>query len=230
VTTSQRRMTMTPRWIAATLSGCLVIGACADMTDSQQTTAKGAGIGAAAGAVLGGVTGGGHKGDSAALGAAGGAALGALGGYLWNEHLEKQKQQMQQATAGTAVQVTQTADNRLKINVPSDAGFATNSANLNPKLYPALDQLATTLAQNPTESVQVIGYTDSTGSDAINTPLSQNRAQSVATYLATHGVQPQRITTQGLGAQNPVASNDSAEGRAQNRRVEIFVAYPPAKG
>ena len=211
------------RIFTISLAGSLVLAGCADMNQSQKSTAEGAGIGAAAGAVIGAIAGGGK---GAAIGAAAGAGTGALGGYLWNEHLEKQKQQMQQATAGTNVQVTQTADNRLKINVPSDAGFATDSAQLNPRLHPALNELATSLLQNPTETVQIVGYTDSTGGDAVNLPLSQNRAQSVESYLVARGVQPQRISTQGLGAQNPVASNESAEGRAQNRRVEIFVAYP----
>ena len=151
-----------------------------------------------------------------------GAGTGALGGYLWNEHLEKQKQQMQKATEGTNVKVTQTQDNRLKINVPSDAGFALDSARLNPKLHGALDQLATTLAQNPTESVQIVGYTDSTGGDAINLPLSQDRAQSVQSYLVLRGVQPQRITTQGLGSQKPVASDDSAEGQGDEPQGRDF--------
>jgi len=211
------------RILTISLAGSLVLAACADMNQSQKTTAEGAGIGAAAGAVIGAIAGGGK---GAAIGAAAGAGTGALGGYFWNEHLEKQKQQMQQATAGTNVQVSQTADNRLKINVPSDAGFASDSSQLNPRLHPALDQLATSLLQNPTETVQIVGYTDSTGGDAVNLPLSQNRAQSVQGYLVSRGVQPQRISTQGMGAQNPVASNESAEGRAQNRRVEIFVAYP----
>jgi outer membrane protein OmpA-like peptidoglycan-associated protein len=211
------------RIFTISLAGSLVLAGCADMNQSQRSTAEGAGIGAAAGAVIGAIAGGGK---GAAIGAAAGAGTGALGGYLWNEHLEKQKQQMQQATAGTNVQVTQTADNRLKINVPSDAGFATDSAQLNSRLHPALNELATSLLQNPTETVQIVGYTDSTGGDTVNLPLSQNRAQSVEGYLVARGVQPQRISTQGLGAQNPVASNETAEGRAQNRRVEIFVAYP----
>ena len=211
------------RIFTISLAGSLVLASCADMNQSQKSTAEGAGIGAAAGAVIGAIAGGGK---GAAIGAAAGAGTGALGGYFWNEHLEKQKQQMQQATAGTNVQVTQTADNRLKINVPSDAGFASDSAQLNPKLHPALNELATSLMQNPTETVQIVGYTDSTGGDAVNQPLSQNRAQSVESYLVSRGVQAQRISTQGMGAQNPVASNETAEGRAQNRRVEIFVAYP----
>jgi outer membrane protein OmpA-like peptidoglycan-associated protein len=83
--------------------------------------------------------------------------------------------------------------------------------------------------QNPTESVQILGFTDNTGSDAINYPLSENRALSVKNYLVSRGVPPQRIATQGMGPQNPVASNQTEEGRALNRRVEIYVAYPPQK-
>ncbi len=207
--------------------GAFALSGCADMSQSQQSTAQGAGIGAGAGALIGLLTAGGNKGSSALTGAAAGAAIGAAGGYLWNEHLEKQKQQMQTATAGTDVKVTQTADNRLKINVPSDAGFATGSARLNPRLDPVLNELAGSVQQNPTETVQIVGHTDSTGSDSINYPLSQDRAQSVQNFLVGRGVQAQRISTQGLGSQSPVASNDTAEGRALNRRVEIFVAYPP---
>jgi outer membrane protein OmpA-like peptidoglycan-associated protein len=214
---------MTKHIVTLSLLGSLIVAGCADMNESQRSTAEGAGIGAAAGAVIGALAGGGK---GAAIGAAAGAGAGALGGYLWNDHLEKQKQQMQKATEGTNVKVTQTADNRLKINVPSDAGFASDSAQLNPKLHPALNELATSLLQNPTERVQIIGYTDSTGGDSVNYPLSQNRAQTVESYLISRGVQPQRITTQGLGSQNPVASNDTTEGRALNRRVEIFVGYP----
>jgi outer membrane protein OmpA-like peptidoglycan-associated protein len=214
---------MKKRILTLSAIGSLVLAGCSDMSQSQRSTAEGAGIGAAAGAVIGAVAGGGK---GAAIGAAAGAATGALGGYLWNEHLEKQKQQMQKATAGTGVQVTQTADNRLKINVPSDAGFGSGSAQLNAKLHTPLTELASSLQQNPTETVQIVGYTDSTGSAAVNNPLSQNRAQSVQSYLVSRGVQAQRITIQGMGSQNPVASNDTADGRAQNRRVEIFVAYP----
>jgi outer membrane protein OmpA-like peptidoglycan-associated protein len=214
---------MAKRIFTLSVAGSLVLAGCASMSQSQQSTAEGAGIGAAAGAVIGALAGGG---EGAAIGAAAGAGAGALGGYLWNDHLEKQKQQMQKATEGTGVKVTQTPDNRLKINVPSDAGFASDSAQLNPKLHAALNELAASLLQNPAETVQIVGYTDSTGGDSINYPLSQNRAQSVESYLVSRGVQPQRITTQGLGSQSPVASNDTAEGRALNRRVEVFVAYP----
>lgn len=218
--------------LAVALSASLValsLGGCANMSESQKSTASGAGIGAAAGAVIGALTAGGNTGKSAATGAVAGAAVGALGGYLWNQHLEKQKQDLQAASAGTGVQVTQTQDNRLKMNVPADAGFATGSAQLNPRMYAILESLATGLNQNPAETVQVFGFTDSTGTDAINYPLSENRALTVKNFLVSRGVAAQRISTQGLGPQNPVASNATAEGRAANRRVEIYVAMP-AKG
>lgn len=216
---------------AVLLSASLValsLGGCANMSESQKSTASGAGIGAAAGAVIGALTAGGNTGKSAATGAVAGAAVGALGGYLWNQHLEKQKQDLQAASAGTGVQVTQTQDNRLKMNIPADAGFATGSAHLNPRMYAILESLATGLNQNPTETVQVFGFTDSTGTDAINYPLSENRAVTVKNFLVSRGVAAQRIATQGLGPQNPVASNATVAGRAANRRVEIFVAA--AKG
>jgi outer membrane protein OmpA-like peptidoglycan-associated protein len=212
--------------VVVAAAAALALAGCADMNQSQRSTAQGAGIGAAAGAVLGALTAGGNTGSSAMQGAALGAAVGAAGGYLWNQHLEKQKQQMQAASAGTGVQVSQTADNRLKINVPADAGFAVGSAALSPRLQPVLAQLADGLRGNPSETVQIVGYTDSTGGDAINVPLSRSRARSVRDDLVARGVAAQRITTAGMGAADPVASNATAAGRALNRRVEIFVAYP----
>ena len=131
---------------------------------------------------------------------------------------------MEQAAQGTGVQVSQTADNRLRINIPADASFATGSAVLNRNIYPVLERLAQTLQQNPNTTIAIIGHTDSTGSDAINNPLSQNRANAAMHYLVSKGVAGQRISTSGMGASQPVASNATEAGRAQNRRVEIYVA------
>ncbi len=219
---------MSERKFVVACAAAVALAGCSNMNASQNATAQGAGIGAAAGALLGAITAGGNTGSSALQGAALGAAVGAAGGYLWNRHLEEQKQQMQRATAGTGVQVAQTADNRLRIGVPSDAGFATDSAQINPRLYPILDQLAQGLRANPGETVQVLGFTDNTGSDAINYPLSSNRAQSVKNFLVSRGVAAQRIEVQGLGPTQPVASNATAAGRAMNRRVEIYIAQPRA--
>ena len=208
---------------AGALATSLLAGCAADgnggytMTESGRATSIGAGLGALAGAVVGNA----HSGSDTLRGAAIGAALGAAGGYLWSNHMQQQKAAMEQATAGTPVQVSQTADNRLKINVPADAGFATNSAVLNSNMRPILDRLAQTVTY-----VSVIGHTDNTGTDAINNPLSLNRANAARDYLVAHGVAPSRITTTGMGSAQPVASNATAAGRAENRRVEIYVGEP----
>lgn len=189
---------------------------CANMSETQQSTAMGAG------AVLGGLVGG-IAGPGGANRCALGAGIGAVGGNIWSKRQQDQKLAMERATAGTNVQVTQTADNRLKVNVPSDTGFATGRADLNPALRPILDQLATTLAQSPTFLVEVYGHTDNTGTDAINDTLSRQRVQNVAGYLTSRGVAPNRITTNGFGSTQPLVANDTAANRAINRRVELFV-------
>lgn len=208
--------------IAATIIALVGTG-CANMTETQKDTAKGAGIGAAGGAVLGGIAG---KGKGAAIGAAVGAGVGALAGNVWSKKMQAQKEQMEQATAGTGVEVTKTEDNRLKLEIPSDISFDTNRADIKPNFRPILDKFASGLVNNPAATVQIIGHTDSTGSDAINNPLSVNRAASTRDYLTARGVAASRIAIDGRGSREPVASNDTVEGRAQNRRVEIFVAEP----
>ena len=210
---------------AALLAGCAADGT---MTTTGRNTAIGAAVGAGLGTVVGNQVGD-RDNRTRATGAAVGAALGAAGGYLWSQRMEQQKQAMQQVTAGTPVQVSQTADNRLKINIPADAGFATNSAVLNANMYPILQRLAQTLNQNPAATVSVVGHTDSTGSDAINNPLSQRRADAAKAYLVSQGVAASRIATSGAGSTQPIASNATVDGRAQNRRVEIFVAEPAAR-
>lgn len=206
--------------IAIGLSG---LSGCANMTETQKTTGTGAAIGAVAGGVIGAATGGGK---SAATGAAIGAAVGAGGGYLWSKHMEKQKREMEQATQGTGVTVTQTADNRLKLDIPSDVSFDTNRYDIKPNLRPILDRFATTLNENAVTTVTIVGHTDSTGNDAINNPLSVNRAASTRDFLAARGVATSRIAIDGRGSREPVADNNTEEGRAKNRRVEIFVAEP----
>jgi outer membrane protein OmpA-like peptidoglycan-associated protein len=206
--------------IAFALTGCTT------MTETQKTTGTGAAIGAAAGAVIGAATAGGNKGKSAATGAAIGAAVGAGGGYLWSKHMEEQKAAMEQATQGTGVSVSQTADNQLKLDIPSDVSFDTGRYDIKPNLRPILDRFATTLNQNPVTTVTIIGHTDSTGTDAVNDPLSVNRAASTRDYLVARGVAINRITINGRGSHEPIADNNTAEGRAKNRRVEIFVAEP----
>ncbi|MCC7058777.1 MAG: OmpA family protein [Burkholderiaceae bacterium] len=200
----------------------LAVAGCAEMNDTTKRTAIGTGVGAVAGAALGSVLGG--SGGATRTGAVLGAAAGGIGTYIWSNRMEEQKRSMEQATAGTGVAVTQTPDNRLKLNVPSDVSFDTGRADIKPNLAPVLDHFAQTLNANPGTTVQIVGYTDSTGSDAVNQPLSVNRAASVRQDLVSRGVAASRISIDGHGASNPIADNSTAAGRAMNRRVEIFVA------
>lgn len=200
--------------IIATTALALALGGCANMTETQKGTATGAGIGALAGVLIGD-----SKGGTAI-----GAGLGALGGYVWSKHMQDKKAAMEQATAGTGVAVTQTADNQLKLNIPSDISFDTGRADIKPNLRPILDQFASGLQNQPNTEVRIIGHTDSTGSDAINQPLSLARANSARDYLVARGVDMRRIIVAGRGSREPVADNNSDAGRARNRRVEIFLA------
>lgn len=198
---------------------------CADMSATQRGTATGAGIGAGLGGLIGGTTSGGGGGRVAG-GAAIGAAAGAVIGNIWSKRMEAQKQQMEQATRGTGVQVTQTQDNRLKLEIPSDISFDTGRSDIKSNFQPILQRFASTLQENPNTNVVIIGHTDSTGSDAINQPLSVDRASRTRDYLAGRGVNPNRITIEGRGSREPIASNDSTAGKSRNRRVEIYVAEP----
>jgi outer membrane protein OmpA-like peptidoglycan-associated protein len=174
--------------------------------------------------VIGRATAGGNKAKSTRTGAIAGAAVGALGGYIWSKKMEEQRRQMEQASRGTGIDVSQTADNRLKVNIPADAGFDTGRADIKPNLRNVLDRFAGSMNEHSVTTIQVIGHTDSTGSDAVNNPLSLARAQSTRDYLVGRGVASGRIAIDGRGEREPIASNDTQAGRAQNRRVEIYVA------
>ena len=208
---------------SAVVIGLGSLAGCSTMTETQRTTGTGAAIGAAAGAVIGAATAGGNKGKSAATGAAVGAAVGAGGGYLWSKRMERQKAEMEQATQGTGVNVSQTSDNRLKLDIPSDVSFDTNRYDIKSNMRPVLDRFASTLNDNSVTTVNIIGHTDTTGSDAINNPLSVNRAAATRDYLAARGVGSNRISINGRGSHEPVADNNTVSGRAMNRRVEIYV-------
>jgi outer membrane protein OmpA-like peptidoglycan-associated protein len=218
-----------PLTLTRTILGAAVLAlaasGCADMTQTQRGTASGAGIGAGLGAILGSATGGGG-GDRAVKGAVIGGAAGALIGNVWSRRMEQQKQQMEQATRGTGVQVSQTADNRLKLEIPSDVSFDTGRSDIKPNFRPVLERFAGTLNDNPATVVTIIGHTDSTGGEAVNRPLSIERAAHTRDYLAMRGVSPSRIVIEGRGEREPIASNDDPAGRARNRRVEIYVAEP----
>lgn len=189
---------------------------CASMGEREQGTAKGAGAGAVAGAVLG------SFGGNAGKGAVIGGALGAVAGNLWSKRMEDKRAALAKASQGTGVEVSRTDDNRLKMNIPSDVSFDVGSAAIKPEMRPVLDEIGRNL--DPNTHITIVGHTDSTGSDAVNGPLSVDRAEAVRDYLKVRGVPLQAMAVQGSGSRQPVASNTTEAGRAANRRVEIFIA------
>jgi outer membrane protein OmpA-like peptidoglycan-associated protein len=199
-----------------------LLAGCADMSPTQRGTATGAGVGAGLGAILGGTTGGGGS-NRAAKGAVLGGAAGAIIGNIWSKKMEQQKADMEAATRGTGVQVSQTQDNRLKLEIPADVSFDTGRSDIKSNFRPVLERFATTLNQNPASTVTIIGHTDSTGDDAVNDPLSVDRAAHTRDYLAMRGVSQNRIVIDGRGEREPIASNEDASGRAKNRRVDIIL-------
>ena len=210
---------------ALAVAAALALAGCADMSPRQQGTAQGAAIGAVAGALIGSATGG-----RAGSGALVGAAAGAAAGNLWSKRMEDKQRAMEQATQGSGVQVSRTADDQLKLQVPSDISFAVGSAAIDPRLRPVLDAFAAGLDKDRNTLVRVVGHTDNTGSDAINEPLSQRRAESVRNYLEDRGIKADRVEVAGRGSREPVVANDSPEDRARNRRVEIFLREPKSSG
>jgi outer membrane protein OmpA-like peptidoglycan-associated protein len=190
---------MIKKLVVASVITTFALSGCANMTETQKGTAKGAAIGAGVGAVVGAVAG---KGKGAAIGAAVGAGVGAVAGNVWSKKMEAQKKEMEAATQGTGIDVTQTSDNRLKLDIPSDISFAVGSANIDANFKSVLDTFASGLAKNPTSIVTIIGHTDSSGSDAVNNPLSLKRANSVRDYVVSKGIASSRFLTEGHGSES----------------------------
>lgn len=151
-----------------------------------------------------------------------GAGLGGIAGAGIGAYMDKQERELRERTRGTDVEVTRQGDDLL-LNIPSGINFAYNSANVQPQFRATLDKVASVLADYRETYVDVYGHTDSTGSDSYNQDLSERRARSVADYLSSHGVQDARIATRGFGETQPIASNETEAGRAENRRVEIKI-------
>lgn len=151
-----------------------------------------------------------------------GAGLGGLAGAGIGYYMDQQEKKLREQTAGTGIDVTRDGDN-LILNMPSNVTFAVDSSAIQPEFQTTLGSVANTLSQYEKSYVDVLGHTDSTGSDAYNQSLSERRANSVANVLANNGVQRARLATRGYGESQPVASNSTEEGRAANRRVELKI-------
>ena len=210
------------RIIVSSLAAVSLLGVSACVTDPNtgerhvSRTAIGGAGGAALGYLLGGLIGG----KTARIV---GAGIGGVAGGAVGYQLDQQIRELDEATAGTGVDVSETPDGTgILVNLP-DVTFAVDSTTISPSFRAALDEVAASLQKYPNSLVDVMGHTDSTGSDAYNLDLSRRRAESVANYLVSRGTNRARIATVGYGEQYPRADNTTEQGRALNRRVEIRI-------
>jgi outer membrane protein OmpA-like peptidoglycan-associated protein len=204
------------------LGGSLILSGCGT-SKMFQGGGIGAGAGAAVGAGVGAIAGGGK---GAAIGAGIGAVLGGTAGAIIGKKMDKQAAELEQIEGAQVEKVNE--GQAIKVTFESGILFATNSSTLNTASRASLDKFATSLMNNPDTDVSIYGHTDSTGSDAINNPLSERRAEAVYNYLLSKGVSGNRMTSAGFGSTQPIADNSTVAGRAENRRVEVFIV-PNAK-
>jgi outer membrane protein OmpA-like peptidoglycan-associated protein len=213
-------MNRNAKFATALMIATLPLAACTTNPETGNKRISKTVIGGAAGALggylLGDLIGGRRDRTEKILGAGIGAVAGAGVGY----YMDEQEKKLRRQTAGTGVGVTRDGD-ELVLDMPSEVTFATGSANLDPGFRATLDKVAQTLNEYEKTYVDVLGHTDSTGSDAFNQTLSEQRSSSVANYLSLKGVNSARLATKGYGESQPRASNTTEEGRAANRRVEI---------
>jgi outer membrane protein OmpA-like peptidoglycan-associated protein len=210
--------------IAFTLCLFLAITACSTInpyTEEKQASksAIGAGIGAASGAVIGLLTADSKDRQKNALI---GAGLGALAGGGIGYYMDVQEAKLRQRLQGSGVSVTRSG-NQIILNMPSNITFSTGSSDINASFFEVLNAVTIVLKEYEKTTVDVIGHTDSVGSETYNQRLSENRSRSVAEYLSGQGILPARLLVAGMGEAQPIASNATPEGRAQNRRVNIQI-------
>lgn len=214
------------RTLALSAAGLMLAGCVTDPNTGQTiygNTARGAAIGALGGAAAGTLAGG-NDGRNAAVG----AAVGALAGAAVGRYMDQQEAELRRQTAGTGIGVQRNGD-QIELMMPSDVTFAVNQSTIQPQFYGSLNQVASTLTQYPSTTVDIIGHADSDGAESYNQTLSERRASSVRDYLATQGVQTVRMVALGRGEMEPIAPNDTAANKARNRRVQV-VLTPVVEG
>jgi outer membrane protein OmpA-like peptidoglycan-associated protein len=204
--------------IGGTICACLIFSSCATIQENKSGVTGGA-IGTAAGGAVG--AGVGAIAGNTGLGAIIGAVVGGTAGALIGHKMDKQRKELEKIE-GAQVESTNNGE-AIKVTFESGILFQTNSYTLNNDSKNSLSRFAASLQNNPDTNVEIYGHTDNTGNDNINIPLSRNRAMSVHSYLIAQGVVQSRLASFGKGSNSPVASNDSPAGRAENRRVEIFI-------
>lgn len=207
---------------ALVIGGAFVLSSCSAVQNANNTQ-KGAGIGVVAGSVIGGILGNNiGKGGNTALGAVIGAAVGGAAGGIIGNNMDKQAQKIEQVLPGAEVVRTEEGIN-LILDEKSNVTFEYNKSSLTSTAKENLNKLIEVFKEFPDTNLLIVGYTDNVGSQAYNLPLSEQRAKSVRDYLVEHGIAASRLTYLGKGIEEPIASNDTAEGRAKNRRVEIAI-------
>lgn len=204
------------------LSTSLILGGCGTMSNTAKGTLFGAGGGAALGAGIGAIAG---KGKGAVIGAAVGAAVGAGTGAIIGNKMDKQKAELERIE-GASVDTLSDVNGLKALRVTFADGilFDTGKSELSFSSKTALEKLATSLAQNPDTDLVVYGHTDNTGSREVNQRISEQRAMSVRNYLVGKAISVERLTTHGMAYDQPVADNSTSAGRAQNRRVEVYIS------
>jgi outer membrane protein OmpA-like peptidoglycan-associated protein len=217
--------------VIACLFGATALTACTT-TDPytgqtvRSNTRTGALVGAALGAGLGYLSN--DKSEQGRKNALLGAGVGALAGAGVGAYMDQQLADLRRPLADTGVTVTRQGDN-IVLNMPSDVTFAFDRSDVQPQFVPVLNEVANTLNPYPSTLIDVVGHADAVGSDAYNQALSERRASSVASYLVSRNVMPARLYVPGQGERQPIASNDTETGRAQNRRVEILPRPSPGR-
>ncbi len=201
----------------------IIVPGCSSMSKLAEGTLVGSGIGATVGAAAGAIAG--KDGKSTAIGAAIGTAVGAAAGAIIGKKMDKKAEELA-AIEAAKVETVEDANGLEAIKVTFDSGilFATNKADLNATSKESLKEFAAKMVDLPDTDITIYGHTDNTGSDAVNERLSLQRAESVEKYLNSCGISTERMTAEGKSYTMPVASNETKEGRAQNRRVEIFIS------
>jgi outer membrane protein OmpA-like peptidoglycan-associated protein len=213
---SRRLATAFAAVLLSTTAACIT-----DPNTGERRVSKaaiGAGVGAVGGYLLGDLIGGRSDRTERIVG----TGIGAIAGGAVGAYMDRQEQELRRRTAGTGVEVERQGD-ELVLTMPSGITFAFDRYDIQPQFRPTLDEIAQTLTAYPQTMIDIYGHTDSTGSDAYNQTLSENRARSVANYLQGQGVQAVRMATRGFGETQPIADNGTDAGQAANRRVEIRI-------
>ena len=212
---------MLKKVIIVAISGSMLVG-CQTVRDNPNT-AGGAILGALGGAAVGTLFGGDDRRNALI-----GAGVGLLAGAAVGQYLDNQQRELEASLAGTGAEVDRQGDSLL-VSFPANVTFGVDSSEIRPGFYRTLDDVSATLNRYPQSYLDVVGHTDSTGSEPYNQSLSERRAGSVSNYFRSRGVEPARIASYGMGETQPVASNADSYGRQQNRRVELRIT-PATQG